>query len=265
MRVLLVEDDLDLREALTDALEDAGWEVETTSSGLDAVLRVARDSLDAVLLDVQVERMSGLAVQRVVRDLSGVPVVVMSALPSRWRKAAFAGGASACIPKPFDLDNLLALLKGYQAPRRGERTNGWATDVRQLGKGDLDRLARIPSDELHGLPFGVLRLDRDGVVTEYNAFEQTAAGFDQQLVVGRRFADVAPCTVVKRFLDRVDEGFRTGNMDDVLRFVFPRWGALAVVTVRLYFDPLVREMWLFVSCTPAETPYDEEQGPVRWS
>jgi CheY-like chemotaxis protein len=109
--VLLVEDDLDVREALAEALTMEGHVVATARDGLEA-LQVARQRPpDLILLDLMMPRMTGWefrAAQRVDPVLSSIPVVVVSACS---RELAAELEATAYLPKPFDLDKLLALVE----------------------------------------------------------------------------------------------------------------------------------------------------------
>ena len=142
-----------------------------------------------------------------------------------------------------------------------------AIAVEELSSEDSEQLARIEPQHIASLPYGVIELDRDGVVTSYGAYEAAAADRHVTEVVGRRFVDVAPCVRVRRFTDAA-EAFRTRALDRVMRFVFPCFGALSVVTVRLFFDAGSDRLWLFVSRrAPAEgrrhvaNPSDGEPMP----
>lgn len=109
-RVLLVDDNDAIRESLCDALEDEGYVVDAVSNGLDA-LALARERTPAVvLLDLMMPGLDGAAVaSRLAEDGCRAPVVVLSA-DRRVDERARLAGAVAFLPKPFDLDVLLALL-----------------------------------------------------------------------------------------------------------------------------------------------------------
>jgi photoactive yellow protein len=120
-------------------------------------------------------------------------------------------------------------------------------DVRMLTPGDLEEIEKMSPAEIDGLPFGAIRLDREGRVITYNAFEAEAAGFGQQDIIGRRFVELAPCILVREFVAaaaRVESG---EGVDDVVRYVFPHHGAACVVSVRLYAAPGDDRLWLLVS------------------
>lgn len=85
-------------------------------------------------------------------------------------------------------------------------------------------LFHLGQAEVDKLPFGMITLDAEGVVTGYNATEARLSGFDPASVIGRNFfADIAPCTNVKAFgglyRDMVRAGEpRASEFDFVFRF-----------------------------------------------
>ncbi len=245
-RALIVEDTADLAELLEIVLSSASYEVEVTPSGLSALVRFSERAFDLVLLDMQIEDLSGPGAHRAIRDMAPTAVVIaMSAERGGWMDDALSQGATACLPKPFSPEQLVALIDAITAGER--RPPARTGDVRALDTSDLARLAALSPDELDALPFGAIRVDRAGRVTAYNAYEVRSAGRSPAAVVGAPLADLAPCLMVQQFLASVDEGFARGRMDRVLRFVFPRHGACCVVAVRLYYDPDFQQMWLFIS------------------
>jgi len=125
--VLVVEDDLGVREALVEALTIEGHVVATARDGLEA-LQVARQRPpDLILLDLMMPRMSGWefrAAQRVDPVLSSVPVIVMSACSREWDAEL---RATAYLTKPFDLDTLLGLVERTAGPGPAEASAGSAS------------------------------------------------------------------------------------------------------------------------------------------
>lgn len=243
-KVLVVEDDEDLGEALCRVLERDGYDVRRATSALDGIARVTEDGFGLVLLDEDLEELSGGAVLRVLSDLAvRTPVFVMSARPSGWQNDAFRHGATACLRKPFDVRRLLELIDAFY--RAATRT-AWPGDVRQLSGDDLRRLARLSREEIDALPFGAIRLDAAGRIDRFNRFEGDAAGYFPPSVLGAKFSDIAPCSAVKEFAAAIEAGYATG-LDSVLRFVFPHHGARTVVSVRVHGDPETRRVWIFVS------------------
>ncbi len=259
-RILLVEDTTSIAEPLAAVLRLEGWDVEATASGLDALLRAASAPPSLMLLDLDVADLSGMGVQRALRDLSDVPVVVMSASHDGWIDEAFAHGATACMRKPFDATDVVTLvretLRAARSPHAGQGGfgAGWSADVRRLSPRDLARVADLAPQQLDSLPFGAMRVDAQGRITSFNAYEGRASRNAHEDVVGRRFADLAPCVMVRGFAERIAEGVARGALDEELHFVFPYYGAQCVASVRLWLDPGSREVWLFTSMRPGGAP-----------
>lgn len=243
-RILLLEDDADIADAVAELLSACGYEIRATASGREAVLLAAREPFVLAVLDIGVNDVCGLGAERAIADLAPIPTVVYSAEPpERWQPAAFRGGASACLRKPADLDRLADVVQALV----GAPNEPPSLDATALPPDDVERLTRLGDAAIDALPFGVIELDRQGVVVAYNAYEAAAADRRAREVIGRRFVDVAPCVRVKRFVDGSADAFSSRSADRVLRFIFPCHGALAVAAVRLFFDARRDRLWLFVS------------------
>jgi CheY-like chemotaxis protein len=116
--LLLVEDDLDLREALGEILAGEGYDVVSTGDGLEALRRL-QGGLEPslILLDLILPGMNGwelLERARGDRTLAGIPVVLMTA---STEDAVPFPRAAACLIKPFDVDELIHLV-GELCPAR---------------------------------------------------------------------------------------------------------------------------------------------------
>lgn len=111
-RVMVVDDDSDIRASVRDLLEDEGYEVVTAIDGKDAIEQLARGPLPAViLLDLMMPRMDGwqfVAQQREMPALAGVPVVVVSADVSEQKARALS--VSGFVRKPFNVEALLTVV-----------------------------------------------------------------------------------------------------------------------------------------------------------
>jgi two-component system OmpR family response regulator len=112
-RVLVVDEEEPLTDLLTLALTFEGWEVETLARGTDAVRVAHRFAPDAILLDMTLPDISGVAVVSHLRD-SGidVPVIFLTGRSSLDdRLAAFAAGGDDYMTKPFGLEEVTARLR----------------------------------------------------------------------------------------------------------------------------------------------------------
>ncbi len=112
-RVLIVDDEPIIRRFLEDGLTDAGFKVITAHNGAVALDRLQEHRPDAVLLDLLMPVMDGLAFLRARQHephLAAVPVVVLSAGGLPTLRDAVALRATAALAKPVDLDVLSAVL-----------------------------------------------------------------------------------------------------------------------------------------------------------
>ena len=119
MRILVVEDDDDLRRSVMRALQEAGHKVEVTADGAEADERIADGGLDAVLLDWTLPTMSGLDVCRRAREGGcTTPIVMLTAHDEvADRVSGLDAGADDYMVKPFALAELLARVRSVT--RRG--------------------------------------------------------------------------------------------------------------------------------------------------
>ncbi|MER8068295.1 response regulator transcription factor [Streptomyces sp. NPDC057539] len=114
VRVLVVDDETSLTELLSMALRYEGWEVRSAGDGAGA-MRSARDFRpDAVVLDVMLPDMDGLAVLgRLRHELPQVPVLFLTAKDSvEDRIAGLTAGGDDYVTKPFSLEEVVARLRG---------------------------------------------------------------------------------------------------------------------------------------------------------
>jgi two-component system, OmpR family, response regulator MprA len=113
MLVLVVDDDRAVREALERALQLEGYEVETAGDGDGALAAVAARSPDAVVLDVMMPGLDGLDVtRRLRREGSRLPILLLTARDAVGdRVEGLDAGADDYLPKPFELEELLARLR----------------------------------------------------------------------------------------------------------------------------------------------------------
>ena len=121
-RLLIVEDDPTLRQALTFNLTREGYEVTSAADG-EAALEAARsDRLDLVLLDVMLPGMSGVEVLRVLRrEGIATPVIILSAKGDEIdRVVGLKVGADDYIAKPFSRPELLARIEAVLRRQRRE-------------------------------------------------------------------------------------------------------------------------------------------------
>lgn len=104
--ILVIDDDIHIGNLLQEALEGEGYRVSRAYSGTEAVLALERGRPDLVLLDLMLPGLSG---EHLLPQLSGIPVIVVSARADTDSKTALLlGGAADYVTKPFALRELLA-------------------------------------------------------------------------------------------------------------------------------------------------------------
>jgi DNA-binding response OmpR family regulator len=144
MRILVVEDDPRTAETLTRALVAAGYLVDHTDNGEDAWFRGDTEPYAAVILDLGLKGMDGLAVLKRWRTAGrDLPVLILTARGD-WseRVEGIDAGADDYLPKPFRVEEVLARLRAIL-----RRSGGQASAVLQAGSLALDpRQMRVTQD-----------------------------------------------------------------------------------------------------------------------
>lgn len=112
-RILLADDEYEVRTLLTKVLARAGYEIETADDGDTAVELFAQNDFDLVLLDVKMPRMNGFVACAKMRLLSEVPIVMLTALNQvdHIVEALDKSGADEYITKPFNTRELVARIE----------------------------------------------------------------------------------------------------------------------------------------------------------
>ena len=134
--VLVVDDERALREFVAKNLAARGFAVQTAANGRDALAIAETNRLDLVILDVMMPLIDGLEVTRRIRQISGVPIIILSALGEEQDKVtALDLGADDYLTKPFGVDELMARVR---AVLRRARERAGATTGAVLRVGDLE-------------------------------------------------------------------------------------------------------------------------------
>jgi len=111
-RILVVDDDPDLREILRDRLQDWGFDVIEAANGSKGLTALERSQADAILLDISMPTMDGLTMLKHIRIRDArIPVVMMS-IPENSAQLvqALVDGAHDYVLKPLEFDQLAAKL-----------------------------------------------------------------------------------------------------------------------------------------------------------
>lgn len=129
MRLLVVEDDAALCASLEQALEQAGYAVDTTGNGEDAEHLGDSEPYDAVVLDLGLPRRPGLEVLKHWRARGkSMPVIILTARDTWQEKVdGFKAGADDYLAKPFHFEELVARVGAIIRRRHGEPSGGIRT------------------------------------------------------------------------------------------------------------------------------------------
>jgi DNA-binding response OmpR family regulator len=118
--ILVVDDEPTLRETLVDALEADGFRVVAAADGRQALATFRAEQPDLVLLDLMLPELSGIEVCRIIRQESGVPIVMLTAKDSELDKVVgLELGADDYVTKPFSVRELSARIRALF--RRAEK------------------------------------------------------------------------------------------------------------------------------------------------
>lgn len=110
-KVLIVEDDKGISDFVNAELVHEGYQTCTAQDGYEALKKFESESPDLILLDVMIPLLSGLEVLRRIRKTSSVPVIMVTARGETYDKVnALNAGADDYIPKPFEIEELLARM-----------------------------------------------------------------------------------------------------------------------------------------------------------
>ena len=152
-RVLVVDDDAQMRKAVTNALSARGYEVLTANTGEIALTVAAEEELDFVLLDLGLPGIEGHEVIHRLRSWTELPVIVISVRESQEDKvAALDAGADDFVTKPFGMKELLARMR---AVRRRASTEDDVEPILQFGELQIDllkKLVKLSGEPIHLTP-----------------------------------------------------------------------------------------------------------------
>jgi two-component system, OmpR family, phosphate regulon sensor histidine kinase PhoR len=212
-RILIVDDDPALLEALPQALSlrMEGLQVDTCDSAPPALLKIQETDYDAIVTDVKMPGMDGLALLREIRKIRpSTPTLLITGHGERELTVeALRGGAYDFIQKPIERDILVAALNRAFDKRRLDRE----VEEQNLA---LVRHARV----LENVGDGVFLVDRHGVVRLWNAAAEAITGLPADSVLGRPagealpgWDEVAPVIPVSTFAGASDEPAKTIPFD----------------------------------------------------
>lgn len=153
-RILVVEDDAEIRRFLTTSLQAEGFGVFTASSGHEGITMAANLAPDLMVLDLGLPDLDGVSVVKDVRAKSRMPILILSArADERGKIDALDAGADDYVTKPFGIGELLARVR--VALRRASPAAGDAARTYDLDGLHIDperRQVRMDQHDVHLTP-----------------------------------------------------------------------------------------------------------------
>ena len=139
MRILLIEDEPDLRRSLAQALREESYAVDVAADGIEGLDKALTWDYDAVLLDAMLPGLDGWGVLERLRRRKATPVIMLTARDgARDRVRGLDAGADDYVVKPFDLGELFARLRAVIRRFGTQAVSRW-----RLGRVEMDVAARL--------------------------------------------------------------------------------------------------------------------------
>lgn len=136
-RILIVDDDDEIRELLEFDVAQSGYFVDTACNGMEGLNKALNNSYDLILLDVMMPKMNGFDVCRNIRQAKlSIPVLMLTAKGTIDDKTeGFDCGADDYLVKPFDIQEVLLRIKVLLRRNQVEETNSLSDEI--LSAGDI--------------------------------------------------------------------------------------------------------------------------------
>jgi DNA-binding response OmpR family regulator len=152
-RILIVEDEAPIAEAVGYALREAGYEVDTLADGDAALTAATERSYDLMVLDLMLPGVPGLDVCRALRAESDLPIVILTARDAEVdRVLGLEVGADDYVTKPFSVAELVSRVRALLRRRALDRGNGF---IHRIGALELDITRHAAT--LEGKPLALTR------------------------------------------------------------------------------------------------------------
>jgi DNA-binding NtrC family response regulator len=119
VRILIIEDDKEMRSLLKDILNEEGFETESVSNGSDGLQELTKEPFDLVITDIRMPGLTGLDILPVIKRLQpDASVIVITAFGNEevYRRS-FEKGAAGYLEKPIQMDRLKTLVHEMVSPK----------------------------------------------------------------------------------------------------------------------------------------------------
>lgn len=185
MRVLLVEDDRMIGEAIEQSLKDASYAVDWVRDGQAALDTLGNQAYDVVLLDLGLPKKDGVEVLRAIRSRGNpVPLLVITARDAvEDRIRGLDGGADDYVLKPFEMGELLARMRAVVRRKGGVAGPVLSNGVLLLDPVTREATVNGASTRLSGREFSLLQalLLRPGAILSRTELEDRIYGWNEEV------------------------------------------------------------------------------------
>lgn len=116
VRILIVDDEPDMLEALSDVLEQKGYDVEMALDGEEAIDKAKKKVFDITFIDIKLPGIDGIETFQAIKKSNPRVLALMITAYSlpELEKKAIEGGAHKCLHKPFSIDKVIELIESYR-------------------------------------------------------------------------------------------------------------------------------------------------------
>ena len=119
VRILIVDDELRIREVVKEYAKVSGYECEEASNGAEALEKVRSRDYDCIILDIMMPELDGFTALKKIKELKDVPVIMLSARQEEYDKLfSFDMGVDDYVTKPFSPKELMARIKAVTDRRK---------------------------------------------------------------------------------------------------------------------------------------------------
>jgi two-component system response regulator CpxR len=208
-QILLIDDDEELCELVSEYLGVEGFEVEAVHDGADGLEQAVSGNFDLAILDVMLPKMNGFDVLRNLRETSRLPVLMLTARgDDTERIVGLEIGADDYLPKPFNPRELVARIRAIlrRIPENGARLEGEKIQVEDVEVSIAARSAKRRGEDLNltAIEFDLLAalLREAGKIVKKEDLSETV--LDRKLSPFDRSLDMHISNLRKKLGERAD-------------------------------------------------------------
>lgn len=137
-KILIVDDEQEIAELISDVLSDVGFETTIKNDGYSAINEIENNQYDLILLDIMMPNISGIETCSKIREIVSCPIIFVTAKNQTLDKlVGFEIGADDYITKPFVIEELVARVKAHI--RRDNRTTKTPNNIIKIGEIEINK------------------------------------------------------------------------------------------------------------------------------